>query len=145
MVLLSSKDPTHWLALCQKLTEPQGPAYSIAPRWRTLMGQDWSSLLDRPSPLAVDIATKQLYIESSLSKRAVALAAANNTNRTRILWNFHVEGKARAPRGQACAKRLRSTTIEPLRGSDAPGYKASIQQILARIAPIRIRHNRRST
>ena len=45
------------------------------------MGQDWGSLLDRPSPLDVDIATKQLSIDSSLSKRAAALAVANITNR----------------------------------------------------------------
>jgi len=52
-VLLSSKDPAHWLSLCQKLTWPQGLDYSIAPRWRTMMDPDWSSLPDRPSPLAV--------------------------------------------------------------------------------------------
>jgi hypothetical protein len=43
--LLSSKNPTHWLSLCHKLTEPQGLDYSIAPRSRTIMGQDWGSLL----------------------------------------------------------------------------------------------------
>ena len=32
-VLLSSKDPCRWLSFCQKLAEPQGPDYSIAPRW----------------------------------------------------------------------------------------------------------------
>ncbi len=37
-ILLSSKDPTHWLLLHQKLTEPHALEYSIAPRWRTLMG-----------------------------------------------------------------------------------------------------------
>jgi hypothetical protein len=109
------------------------------------MGQGWDSLPDRPSPLAVDTATKQLSIESSLSKRAAALAAAANTNRTRIFLHFPAKGKAKTPRGQTGAKRIRSTTIEPLRGIDAPGDKASIQQILARSEPRRIRHNRRST
>ena len=33
-MLLSSKDPSHWLSLCQKPTWPQGLDYSIAPRWR---------------------------------------------------------------------------------------------------------------
>jgi hypothetical protein len=37
-ILLSSKNYTHWLSLCQKLTEPHGSEYSIAPRWRALMG-----------------------------------------------------------------------------------------------------------
>ncbi len=72
-ILLSNRDRTQWLSLCKKLTEPHGPDYSIAPRWRNLMGLDWGSLPDRPSPLAVDNATKPLSIESSLSKRAAAL------------------------------------------------------------------------
>ena len=136
---------THWLLLRQTLTEPHVLEYSIAPRWRNLMGQDWSSLPDRPSPLAVDNASKQLSIESSLSKRATALAEVNSTHRTRILLNFPAKGKTRTLRGQAGGKRIRSTTIEPLRGSDAPGDKASIQQILARSEPRRVEHNRRST
>jgi hypothetical protein len=37
-ILLFSKDHTQWLSIYQKLTEPHGPEYSIAPRWRTLMG-----------------------------------------------------------------------------------------------------------
>jgi hypothetical protein len=109
------------------------------------MDQDWGSLLDRPSPRAVDIATKHLSIESSLFKRAATLADSNSTNRTRTLVHFPVNGKARNRRRQAGAKRVRSTTIEPLRGSDAPGDKAFVQEILARSEPSRVRHNRRST
>jgi hypothetical protein len=45
-VLLSSKDPAHRLSLCQKLVDPQGPDDSIAPRCRTIMGQDWGSIPD---------------------------------------------------------------------------------------------------
>ena len=101
-------------------------------------------LPDRPSPLAVDRAIKQLSTESSLAKRAAALTAAKSTHRTRILLNFPPKGKARTPRGQTGAKRIRSTTIEPLRGSDAPKDKASILQILARSEPRRVRHNCRS-
>ena len=145
MALLSSKDPPHWQSLCQELTDPQGANYSIVPRWNALMGQNWGSLPGRPSPLVVDRAIKQLFIESSLSKRTALLEAANGTNRTRILLNFPAKGKARTLRGQAGAKRVRSTTIEPLRGSNAPGDKASIQQILARSDPRLVRHNRRST
>jgi len=61
-ILLSTRDHTQWLSLCMKLPEPHTPDNSIAPRWRTLMGQDWDSLLDRPSPLALDNATKQLSV-----------------------------------------------------------------------------------
>ena len=59
---LSSKDPAHWLSLCQKLTRPHELDYPIAPRWRTMMDPDWDFLPDRPSPLAVERATKQLSI-----------------------------------------------------------------------------------
>ena len=144
-VLLFSKDPTHWLTLCQKLTDPERPDYSIAHRWRSVMGQDWDSLPDRPSPLVVDMATKQLSIESSLERRATSHAIAHGTHRTRLFVNFPAKGKAKAPRRQTSSKRGRPTTIEPLRSSDAPGYKASIQQIMARSEPRRIRHGRRST
>jgi hypothetical protein len=109
------------------------------------MGQDWGSLPDRPTPLAVERANKQLSIESSLAKRDAVLAAANNTHRTRILLIFSAKGKTRTPRGQAGAKRVRSTIIELLRGSDAPGDKASVLHILARCEPRRVHHNRRST
>ena len=62
IVLLSSKDPACWLSLCQKLIWSQGLDYPIAPRWQTMMDPDWGSLPDRPSPLAVERATKQLFI-----------------------------------------------------------------------------------
>jgi hypothetical protein len=120
-VILSSKDPTRCLSLCQKLTDPQRPDYSIAHRWRTVMGQDWDSLPERPTPLVVDRATKQHSIERSLEQRAKANAIATCTHRTRILLNFPAKGRARAPRRQAGSKRGWPTIIEPLKGSDAPG------------------------
>ena len=122
-ILLSSKDHTQWISLCQKLTEPHGPEYSIAPRWRILMCQDSDSIPDRPSPLAVDNAAKQLSIASSLSERATSLAGGNNTHRSRIVLNIFAKGKARAPRGHASAKRLRPTNIEPLRVAMPLGTK----------------------
>ena len=96
-ILLSSKDHTHCLSPCQKLIDPHGSKYSIASRCITLMGQDWGSLPNRPSPLAKDNATKQLSIESSLSKRAAALAAISSTHRTRILLNFPAKEKSKIP------------------------------------------------
>ena len=107
------------------------------------MGQDWDFLPDRPSPLAVDMAAKQLSIERSLARRATTHAIATGTRHTRIFLNF--PAKEQGPPRQTCSKCGRPTTIEPLKGSDAPGDKASIQQILARNEPRRVRHNRRST
>ena len=42
-------------------------------------------------------------------------------------------------------KRKASTTVEPLRGSDAPGNNAFIQRVLARCEPRKVKHNRRHT
>jgi hypothetical protein len=80
------------------------PDYSIAPRWRNLMGQDWESLPDKPSSLAIDNATKRLSIESSLAKQAAALAAANNTIHSRKILHFPIKGKTNTPRGKTGAK-----------------------------------------
>jgi hypothetical protein len=134
-MLLSSKDPAHRLSRCQKPTWPQGLDYSIAPRWRTLMGPNWGSLLDKPSPMVVDKATKQLSIERSLAHRVAAHANANGIWRTRVVLNFPAKGKSGASCRQEGSRRGRVVTVEPLRGSDAP-----IQQILARSQPRRIRH-----
>jgi hypothetical protein len=124
-ILFSSKDPTHWLSLCRKPAQPRGPDYTIAPHWRrTKTGAP--SKTNPASPLAIDNATKQVSIERSLSQRAAAHANANGANHTRVLLSFPAKGKTWALRHQACTKRGRATTIEPLRGSDAPGDKASI-------------------
>jgi hypothetical protein len=122
-VLLFSKEPAHWLSLCQKLTWPQGLDYLIAPYWRALMDPKWGSLLDRPSPLALDRATKQLSIERSLSQHDAAHTDANGTQRTRVFLNFPAKGKSEAPRRRTTSKRGRAITIEFLRVAMPPGTK----------------------
>ncbi len=106
---------------------------------------DWGSIPDTPSPLAVDMASKQLSIERALAQRAFTRADASTTHNARIVLNFPTRGKSGAPRRRVTYKRGRATTIETLRGSDAPGDKASTQQVLARSEPRRVRHGRRST
>jgi hypothetical protein len=110
-----------------------------------VLGQDRDSLPDKPSPLAIGKASKHLSTERSLKQRAISHSIATGTHRTRILLNFPAKGRPRAPRRQASSKRRWPTTIKPLRGSDAPWDKASIQQIMARTEPRRVRHGRRST
>ncbi len=111
-----------------------------------MMTPDWGSLPDKPSPLAVDRATKKLSIERALAQRTGTRADANTTHSDCIVLNFLTRGK----QGlriveQPTHARGRATTIEPLRGSDAPGDKGSIQQVLAQSEPSRVRHGRRST
>ncbi len=121
---------------------PHRLAYSIAPRWRSILNPEWGSLLDRPSPLALDKTTKQLSIESALSNWAATRASTRETQHGRILQNIPTRKKKGASHRRDSDKRRRPTTVEPLRGSDAPGDKASIQRILARSEPRRIRHGR---
>jgi hypothetical protein len=144
-ILLSSKNQAHWSSLRGKLAMPQRLAYSIAPRWRSILNPDWLSLLDRPSPLALDRATKQLSIESALSSWAATRASTRETQQERIMLNIPSRKKKGASHQRNSDKRRRPTTVEPLRGSDAPGDKASIQRILARSEPRRIRHGRHKT
>jgi hypothetical protein len=91
------------------------------PRWKTMMDPGWVFLPDRPSPLAVDRATKQLSIERALVQRAVTRADAITTNGARIVLTFPTKDKSGAPRRRATYKRRRATTTETLRDSDAPG------------------------
>ena len=58
------------------------------------MGSEWGSLIDKPSPLAFDRATKQLSIERSLSHWADAHSNANSTHRTHVVLNFPAKGKS---------------------------------------------------
>jgi hypothetical protein len=144
-VLLSSTYQAQWSSLRNKLTLPHKQAYSIATRWRTTLNTDWDSLPARPSPLAADKATRQLSIESALSQWAASRATSRDTQHNRIMLNFPSKKKTGTSRGRRSDKRRRPTTIEPLRGSDAPGDKATILRILARSEPRRVRHGRRKT
>jgi hypothetical protein len=79
-----------------------------------MLGPDWGFILDISSPLAVDRATKQLSIETTLSQLAVTRADASATRRARIVMSFPTKGKSGAPRRRATCKRSRATTVEPL-------------------------------
>jgi hypothetical protein len=59
--------------------------------------------------------------------------------------NFPSKENTRTSHRRKFDKRKRATTIEPLRGSNAPGDKATIQRILARSEPLRVHHGRRKT
>ena len=61
------------------------------------------------------------------------------------MLNIPTRKKKGASHWRDSDKRRRPTTVEPLRGSDAPGDKASIQRILARSEPRRFHHGRHKT
>ncbi len=141
-ILLSSTDQAQWSSLRHKLALPQRLAYSIAPRWRSILNPVWESLLDRPSALALDRATKQLSIESALSHWPATRPSTRETLHARIRLNIPTKKKKGTSHWRNSDKRRRPSAVEPLRGSDAPGDKASIQRILARSEPRRVRHGR---
>jgi hypothetical protein len=55
---------------------------------------------------------------------------------------LHINLKINPAKSDKCR---RPTTVKPLKGSDAPGGKATIQRILARSEPRRVRRGRRKT
>jgi hypothetical protein len=63
----------------------------------------------------------------------------------RLVMHFMPRGKKGAFNRGPTNKRKAPQTIAPIKVSDAPGGNASIQKVLARSEPRRIRHIRRST
>jgi hypothetical protein len=63
---------------------------------------------------------------------------------TRIVLHFKTRREKRSQRDPA-SKRKIAPTIEPLRGSNAPGENASILSVLARAEPRKVKNNRRFT
>jgi len=81
----------------------------------------WGSLLDKFSPLTVDMAFRRLFIERALLHTARSLTRATTTRRPRIVLNVPAKGRAGVVRHIATPKRKAATTVESLRGSDASG------------------------
>ncbi len=65
--LLASKDPAHWEKLKCSIKTTSLWDLPIAPRWRHILNEDWTTIPDTPSPLTLDRATRQHSIKSALS------------------------------------------------------------------------------
>ena len=141
---LSSTDVANWWRLFNKISTPEVVASRIAPRWRNMMELDWGSLPDKPSPLRVERASRQRSVEGALLHPTRLHQHATTQGGHRIALNFPTKGRAGVATHKAAHKKKSSTTIEPLRGSDANGNKAAIHRISAGYEPRRIHHNRRS-
>jgi len=88
-------------------------------------------------PLLVDAASKQISIQRAMLRASRAQSQRAPARSAKIA--LHI------PPRQPGHKRKIHITMEPLRGSDAPGDTAAIHHILARSEPRRIKHGRRST
>ena len=117
---------------------------SVAPRWRNIFTPAWVTLRDRPTPQAVSLASSQPTISEAFSHILPPTSQPPEREGTRIFLHFKPRKTKGAKRSQA-SKRKPPPTIEPLRGSDAPGGNASIISVLARTDPRKVKHNRRFT
>ena len=61
--MLVSKSTALWHILMSKVTKPSGWDYPIAYRLRSILEIDWGTIPDKPSPLVVDAASKELSIQ----------------------------------------------------------------------------------
>jgi hypothetical protein len=94
-------------------------------------------LPNKPSPLVVNGASKQLSIQRALLRTSRSNARGGPTRAAKI--TLHI------PYRRSGHKRNTHTTVEPLRGSDASVDNAIIYHVSACSAPIRIKHGRRTT
>jgi hypothetical protein len=142
--LLSSKDPEDWRRLKSKISGPESFTLSIAPRWRAIFTTNWDNIPERPSPLAVSNASRQPTIAEAMGNIPPPPSRSTRREGPRIVLHLKTK-RSRGPNRKAASKRHSAPTIEPLRGSDAPGENASILSVLARAEPRKIKHNRRFT
>jgi hypothetical protein len=142
--LLSSKNPEDWHRLKTTSSGPESFTLSIAPRWRTIFTTDWHNIPDRPSPLAVSRASRQLTITEAMGNIPPHPARSTRREGTRLVLHFNTK-RPRGPNRKAAFKRQSTPITEPLRDCDAPGENASILSVLARAEPRRNKHNRRFT
>jgi hypothetical protein len=142
--LLSSTGWEDWCIKKLKLAGPEGIDPSIAPRWRTIFQSAWVTLPDKPTPLTLSRASRQPTIEEALRNVPPAPAQSTTGAGTRIALHFKKRRNKGSKHAQS-SKRKQAPTTEPLRGSDAPGEKASIIKVLARTDPRKVKHNRRFT
>jgi hypothetical protein len=105
------------------------------------MEPDWVNLLDKPSPLTVSMASRQLSIEETL--RRIPPSHPIERGGTRLVLSFKTRNKKGATNQGSASKRKTASTIEPFQGSDAPGGNSTIQCVLARAEPKKVKHNRR--
>ena len=118
--LLASKDPVHWEKLNRSIKTTPLWDLTIAPKWRLILKEDWTTLPNTPSPLTLDRATRQHSIKSALIRHP----GDPEGNAAQILQlTLHIPSPRRrkADTRKAGLKRKAFNAREPLRGSDANG------------------------
>jgi hypothetical protein len=143
--LLSAKNLEEWRRLKPKISGPEAIDLSIAPRWRDIFAPAWGTLPERPSPHAISKASRQPTMMEALGNIPPPTAQSTDREGTRIVLRHFKPRRKKGFKRNPASKRKPTPTIEPLRGSDAPGGNASILSILARAEQRKVKHNRRFT
>jgi len=86
--LLSSTDHEHYAKLRREINTSPLWDLSIAPRWRSMLEDDWSLLPDTPSLLALDSVTLQHSLTSAAQKHARAPAADPEEIQPKLVLHF---------------------------------------------------------
>jgi len=133
----ASTSIAHWHILKSKVIKPSGWDDPIAHRWRSILEMNWDKVLDKPSPLVVDATSKQLSMQRALLRASRSHPQEDPLRSTKR--TLHI------PSSRLGHNKNIHTTVEPLRGSDAPGDKADKHHRLDRSKVRRIIHGRRST
>ena len=144
-VLLSSTYADSWRRLKSIILTLNDHDLPIAPRWRRILDPDWGTLPDKPCPLILARVTRQPTIVEAFRHTPPPQPHKTGDTTPRLEMHFRTRGKQWPSKRGPANKRKVPQTIAPLRGSDAPKGSASIQKILVRSNPRRIKHNRRST
>ena len=142
--LLSSKSPEDWHLIKTKISGPRTTNLSIAPRLRDIFTPAWDNLPNGPSTLSVSKASRQPTIMEAMGNVPTCTSKPTNMAGTRIVLHLKRKRK-KGPKRNPASKQKPTPTIEPLRGSDAPGGNASILRVLSHTEPRRVKHNRRYT
>jgi len=120
-----------------KVTKPSGWDDPIAHHWRSILPILWGIVPEKPPPLIVDAVSKQLSFQRVILLATRSHPQGGPAGSAKI--TLHI------PPNRPGHKRKIHTTVEPLKGSEAPGDTATIHHILDRSELIRIKHGRRST
>ncbi len=112
---------------------------------RHILNEDWTTIPDTPSALALDRATRQHSIKSVLTLPPRDTAWTNAVLLPKLTLHCPSPRRRKADKRKADLKRKVFITIDPLRGSDASGESASISLVLERCTPRRIKYNKDST
>jgi len=143
--LLSSTNPEHRANLKRDINSTPLWDLPIAQGWKQILAEDWMSIPNTPSPLALDRATRPQSRTSALNSKTRTPNEGQQVHRAKITLHFPTPCQRRADKRRSDLKRKAITTIEPLRGSDTNGENVGISLILGRSTPRRIKHNLQST